>query len=167
MRLRALLNRHPALTSAAALVLAALAAALIAYQLRPDVEVATGPPKDFYTVDDGATWFVGEFNKVTPFDHDGRPAVLARVFTCDGGKTRFVGYLEKLPEGAAEKYRAAHGVPAVEDPEADDVEEMTGRLVKRKGETEWVSSRDRQRSEEIMQVRCPAGGGEPQRVLPE
>ena len=167
MRLRAFLNKHPAATIAVTLVLTAIAVFLIILQLRPDDEAVFVPRKDFYSVDDGETWFVDDIDKITPFDHDGKPAVLVRLFTCDGGKTKFVGYLEKLPDGALEKYRASRSLPANSVPEADDVAEMVGNLAKRKGETEWVPSSDRERFQQIMQVHCPGGNGEPERVRAE
>jgi len=167
MPLRAFLNRHPVATVGVVVVLIALAVVSIVYQLRPPSDVALGPRKDFYTVDDGETWFVDDIDKITPFDHDGKPAVLVHLFTCDGGKARFVGYLEKLPDGAVEKYRARMNFPASATPEADDVAEMVGSLVKRKGEMEWVASIDRERFEQITQVHCPGGTGEPERVRAE
>ena len=167
MRVRAFFNRHPAATALVVLVLTALAVASVVNQLRPQEEMRFIPPKDFYTVDDGQTWFTDDIDKITPFDHAGKPAVLVRLFTCDGGKTRFVGYLEKLPDGALEKFRAARRLPADAVPEADDVAAMVGSLVKRKGEADWVPSSDPQRYAQVTQVHCPDGGGVPDRVQPE
>ena len=48
------------------------------------------------TVDDGATYFPDDANKIPPFTKDGKEAVRARVFSCDGGKTKYVAYLERI-----------------------------------------------------------------------
>lgn len=46
----------------------------------------------FYTTDNGKTLFTDIDGKQTPFDHGGRPAVKAHLFT--DGKIRWVQYLE-------------------------------------------------------------------------
>jgi hypothetical protein len=166
MSARVFLNRHPVLTVVLVLVLTALAVTSIVYQLRPESEISQIPLRDYYTVDDGETWFVDEVNKATPFDHGGKPAVGARLFTCDGGKTRFVGYLEKLPDGAVDAYRSRMHVSAADVPEADEVAAVIGSLVKRKGDAQWVPSSDAERFAEIERVRCPDGKGEPEPVRP-
>lgn len=53
----------------------------------------------FYTLDDGKTLFEDDAAKAVSFTKDGRLAVRAHVYTCDNGRTRFVAYLERLPEG--------------------------------------------------------------------
>src|SRR5205814_8476268 len=137
--------RRPAATVAVVVLLTALAVASIVLQLRPPGELPVVSPKDFYTTDDGDTWFVDDNDKITPFDHDGRPAVLVHLFTCDGGNTKFVGYLERLPDGAVEKFRSHVQTPARFVPEADAVAALVGTLAKRKGDTGCVSSDSRQR----------------------
>lgn len=64
----------------------------------------SSPPtsKAYYTTDDGATQFVAPIALVPPFDHYGKPAYRVWMFTTDGGKTMFAGYLERYtPEGKA------------------------------------------------------------------
>ena len=163
--MRTFLNRHPAATVAVVLVLAGLAVASIVYQLRPAREVGSVPARDFYTVDDGETWFVDDADKLTPFDRAGKPAVLVHLYTCDGGRNPFVGYLERLPDGALDVFRARTHFPADRTPEADDVAEVAGSLVKRKGDADWVSSTDFEHFQQITTVRCPAGGAPLQRVF--
>ena len=58
--------------------------------------------------DDGS-WFADKAERVPPFDHHGQPAVRLHLFSCDGGKTTFVGYLEKLPEDVLQHYRIGGG----------------------------------------------------------
>ena len=56
-------------------------------------------PQAWYTTDDGATYFAHNY-EVPPFTFHGKEAVQAWVYTCDGGQTRFLGYLMRFtPEG--------------------------------------------------------------------
>lgn len=96
MGLRQKLNASPGLAVVTVLVMAGLAAGV--WYLTRSTEYAA-PTKAFYTVDDGQNLFKDDVNRVTPFDHEGKQAVKAYVYTCDGGKTRFVAYLERMPEG--------------------------------------------------------------------
>jgi hypothetical protein len=52
------------------------------------------PNKIYFTDDDGKTWFADDRSKLPPFDHAGKPAVVAHVYKC-GDKT-FVAFLERL-----------------------------------------------------------------------
>jgi hypothetical protein len=47
----------------------------------------------FYSDDDGQTWFIDTVYKSTPFDHNGKQAVRAVVYSCENGKTKFCAYL--------------------------------------------------------------------------
>src|SRR5688500_13766950 len=57
-----------------------------------NVEVRSGV---WFTTDDGKTLFTDNARKLPPFDHYGKPAYRAYVYTCDGGKTQFVAFLER------------------------------------------------------------------------
>lgn len=46
----------------------------------------------YYSTDDGTTFFRDTMH-IPPFDKNGKQAVMAMVFSCDGGKTQFIGYL--------------------------------------------------------------------------
>ena len=47
----------------------------------------------FYSDDDGQTWFIDSVYKTVPFDHNGKPAYRAVIYSCDNGKTKFCAYL--------------------------------------------------------------------------
>ncbi len=64
------------------------------------------PTQAYYSVDDGQTFFADDINLVPPFEKDGKMAVRAHVFTCDGGKTPFVAYLERYTPEAKGKIEA-------------------------------------------------------------
>jgi hypothetical protein len=109
---------------------------------KPVVVMKPGPRpvKDFYTVDDGATLFADKMETLPPFDHEGKPAVRAGVYSYDGGKTHFVAWLQKLPEDALkERIANAGGDPAKVDD--DDVAALAGWLVKKPGDAQWVNSK--------------------------
>ena len=56
-----------------------------------------------YSDDDGATWFVDSAYKVTPFDHEGKQAVRALVFTYAGGSKHFVVCLMRYSQKGQKK----------------------------------------------------------------
>ena len=49
----------------------------------------------WFTIDDGRSWFADDARKLAPFEHQGKLAVRCYVYTCDGGKTKFVTHLER------------------------------------------------------------------------
>jgi hypothetical protein len=55
-----------------------------------------GSGKAWYTDDDGRTWFADDAGRTSPFDHNGKQAYRCYVWTCDGGKSKFVSHLERL-----------------------------------------------------------------------
>ena len=59
------------------------------------------PTKSYYSVDDGASYFSDDIKLVPPFDHDGKQAVRAYLYKCEGGK-EFVGFLERYKNGVRE-----------------------------------------------------------------
>jgi hypothetical protein len=54
--------------------------------------------KACFSDDDGQTWFVDSAYKVVPFDHNGKPAVRAMVFTYDNGHKQFVQALVRYTD---------------------------------------------------------------------
>jgi hypothetical protein len=57
----------------------------------------------FYSDDDGQTWFIDSVYRTTPFDHNGKQAVRAMIYSCDHGNTKFCAYL--LRHKASDKKR--------------------------------------------------------------
>jgi hypothetical protein len=92
----------------------------------------------YYSLDEGKTYFEDKAGQLVPFTKDGKEAVRAYVFSCDNGKTKFVGYLEKLSANAraeAEKYKSAGSMP--DTPTAQRIFEG-GAMIKKPG-GEWGS----------------------------
>jgi hypothetical protein len=134
-------------------------------------------PNDFFSTDDGQTWFVASSNNLPPFDHDGKQAVKAWVYECNG--KRFVGYLErfnaeahKVMTGGASAAAPAPAAPVKNSklsPEAQARNRvslspgavmnasMNGKEYKRPGDKEWTKSTDRRKVAELMAVKCPDG----------
>jgi hypothetical protein len=104
-------------------------------QARPD----NAPAQAYFTTDDGATYFADDAKKTAPFDHNGKEAVQCFVFTSDGGKTRFVGYLQRFSvEG--KKRREAMSREQAQNESARILQLMTE--VKKPGQANWIRGND-------------------------
>jgi hypothetical protein len=99
---------------------------------RPVIATTTGT-KLFFTIDDGKTWFAADASNKAPFMHEGKQALRAHVFQCEG-KPPFVGYLSK------------HSSIAGED------------MVKKAGETRWFPY-STPNAAGIMTIKCGEGAG--------
>jgi hypothetical protein len=154
--IRESLRKHSTATATISML---VAVAALGFSLR---RATSGPPLAstlaFYTVDDGQSTFVEEMTRIPPFDHDGKIACRVWMCTCDGGKTRFPGYLERCTPTAKVRIEAAlstntkgaGGGPSVN---LSDIE------VKKPGSgNPWVSRANMNEAAKIMHVTCPNGG---------
>lgn len=137
---------------------------VIWWETRPaPVELPSG--KAFYTVDDGKTWFTDEVERIPPFQHDGKPAVRVQMFSCDGTKARFVGFLQKLPEDGLQKLKDEG--KDVEKMDDDEIAARFGWLAKRPCDSRWINSKDDSDGySRVIHVECPDGGQAVQ-ILPK
>ncbi len=149
MGIREKLNQNPRATTAATIAIVVIALGFIVWQLIP--QQPTVQTKQYYSNDDGKTWFADDMNKIMPFDKDGKPAVKANVFRCGG--TDFVGYLEKYTDDVRKKVEAARAKP-----NADQAEDFPT-VVKKPGDAKWLSPRDRG-YDKIVTVTCPSGSSD-------
>ena len=150
---------------AAAVVLVAGGALFFSVRNNP-MGPQTVPTKVFATVDDGKTVFISDLRELPPFEHDGKTAYRVWMFTTDGGKTKFPGYLERYTPEA--KKRAESALSAMKnDPSSrkgppvgpGDVE------VKRPGAgNPWVNSMSPEGSQ-VTVITAP-NGGEVEIVMP-
>lgn len=158
MSFREALSRRPALIAVVGGGLLGVGIVFSVLQLRgrgrPALPVI--PERCFYTTDDGATLFADSLSQFPPFDHDGRPAVRAYVFSCDGGKHQWVQYLEKYSNEAKKEAGAASQPP------------RSGLLVKEPGADRWVSEASAA-AQKVMDARCPDGmrAGDITAVMPD
>ena len=119
---------------------------------------ASATDQQFYSNDDGATWFADEAGKFTPFVKDGKSAYVAHVYTCDGGKTKFVLYLERYSSVAIKQIAADRAKGAKHDAFfyrqalRDAIEVKPPKAP----ESEWISQ-DAAKASKIIEPRCPDG----------
>lgn len=95
MNIREWLNNNPRITTAVTAAVIVLAVVVIVWNRSSSGPGPSGVYKVYYSDDDGNTWFEDDWQKVPPFDRNGREAVRAHVFRIGGGEP-FVGYLEKF-----------------------------------------------------------------------
>jgi hypothetical protein len=140
----------------------------------------------YYSDDDGASFFADDAKLIPPFDHHGKQAYKAYVFTCDKGKTKWVGYLEGYLPDAKKKVEEIHAVmdqmardpkSTPPPPDKDPVYalpkiQMKGLVVKRPDKpgqppNKWVSQADGAAFSSVQHPICPTGSNdEPMIVLP-
>ena len=161
------MQQHPKFSLA---VLAAAVVAVIAWVV---VYARSAPPTNvevsgtaWFSTDDGQTCFKDDQYKVPPFDHRGRPACRAYVFTCDSGKTTFVAYLERYTPEAQRRLKEMRA--SKHPPEFGEIQRIVngGVEVKKPGAGQWTKTTDPQ-AIKIRQPSCPDKPGvRPQPVLP-
>jgi hypothetical protein len=130
----------------------------------------TSSAKEFFSDDDGKTWFVEDAAKLPPIDHNGKPAYRAKVFKCAGGKP-FVGYLERYDPRDKQRFEeAAHAAESSGGSLMPGVTVAGSPEIKKPGDPEWVrlTPETNEKYSRIMQPRCPGGStAAAQPVLPE
>jgi hypothetical protein len=82
-----------------------LAAVALTYQFWPQRKADLA--QAYYTDDDGATWFADSAYKIAPFDHNGKTAVIAQVFSYDDGSKKFCAYMSKYTDDAKKRLESA------------------------------------------------------------
>jgi hypothetical protein len=107
MALREYIQQKQSLVAGASLAVVILAAVFVYFQtMGTDHSRARLLNSEFYSDDDGKTWFIDEASKLPPFDHEGKMAVQAAVFRYDDDK-QFVAYLEKFSDAQRSEIEAA------------------------------------------------------------
>jgi hypothetical protein len=115
--------------TAGAISLMLLAAVSMAYQLWPQKHYSQNSA--YFSDDDGKTWFLDSADRVPPFDHNGKPAFRAAIYSYDGGSKQFCGYLMRYNPDVQKKIEAAiaHGAnqtPPVSPQSIMNSQEFTG-----------------------------------------
>jgi hypothetical protein len=157
--IRETLNKNPGITTGVTAGIVVAAIGVIVWQLwggsGPGAS-GGGVGKQFYSDDDGATYFVDSSTKVPPFDHNGKKAVRALVFQCGDGKP-FVGMLQRYTPDAKAKVEKIQSGAKPGDVVMEDIE-ITGLEVKKPktGDTGWVKQTD-PKAGAINRVTCPDG----------
>ena len=108
---------------------------------------------------------IGLSANIPPFDHDGRQALQAAVFHC-GGKD-FVGYLIRYDKASK---AALDAMPEADrkgtNPKALQIRQ-NGEMVKKPGDTDWISLNGNRPAGQIVSPACPDGSDEtPKQISP-
>lgn len=173
MGIREQINEHRVLTGTlvGVVIAGALALGLRSACSVPDDGggVQGSAARQFFTVDDGKSWFPADASKIPPFQYEGKTAYRAKVYRCPDGKV-FVSYLERYND-ADKKRLEALTTDAARGPGAVMGQMAFTRAaeVKRPGEEQWVrwTPETGERYERMIEPRCPDGSANAEPVLPE
>jgi hypothetical protein len=111
------------------------------------------PSKYYFSTDDGATFFADDMKKVPPFQSNGKEAVRAYVYTCDGGKTKYVAYLERFSAAAKTQMEKMIAEGKVTPIELAPVS-FAGSQIKLPKAPNWIPQSN-PNSTQIMDAPCP------------
>jgi hypothetical protein len=151
--IRETLNRHSKITTI--VVICVVVAGLVAIGMELKGDDGKPPSENFFTVDDGQTWFADSATKLPPFDHNGQQAVRCYVFKGKNGK--FVGMLEKYSDGTLNML--AHRDPSI------PLRDSPPSMVKKPGEKNWQSVGGDEEAMILMHITGP-DGSDVDRVMP-
>src|SRR3954466_10383727 len=120
MGIRETLNQNPRIALGVMIGVVAIAVGYVVMQVLASRKTfPSKSPEDFFTVDDGKTFFAASRDNLPPFDYQGKQAVHAYVFECSDSHKRFVGVLER--------YSAESRKKLIETKMADPGIQMNGR----------------------------------------
>ena len=163
MGFREVLEKKPFATKMVAILFISLCAVIIWRELRSQgvpASVLKTQGKEFYSDDDGKTWFLDDQLKGSPIDHNGKPAYRALVYRCPDGKP-FVAYLAKY----SDEQQAQIARDAAKHPGPSQAQLGPLRSIRKPGETKWAANS----SPSITgypSVPCPDGAGTASPVSP-
>jgi hypothetical protein len=167
MTVREIFNSYKSVTAIFALLAPAIVIASFWHSNVVARKAAAREALAWYSDDDGKTWFSQDLRiAMPPFDHNGKKAYRAYVFTCDG-KTQFVGWLEGYTPETLRMLQQARDAAKNGPPEsgtADALRSM-GIECKKPGQGQWFNESD-SRAKSVRIITCPSGG-RVQPVLPE
>lgn len=105
MGIRETINKKSAVSTIVAICAFVVIGVVIALELSGNN--GKPPTENYFTTDDGQTWFKDSSSKLPPFDHDGATAVRCYVFQGKNGK--FVGLLEKYSDNTLKQLTSSTG----------------------------------------------------------
>jgi hypothetical protein len=110
MGIREKLSEKPSLAAGAAAIFVLIAAAIAVCSHWPEKKADLN--QALYSDDDGQTWFNDSIFRVAPFDHNGKTAVAAQIYSYDDGKKQFCGYLVRFMPDAKAQLDARSPMPS-------------------------------------------------------
>ena len=166
MSLRETINRNPtqsAVISGAIVVVAIVVLYFTVFRSSSSGSAQFLPTKNFFSDDDGKTYYIDDMTNIPPYDHNGKKAYIAKVFmTKDGPK--FVGYLESYDDKDKKRITDAmqkNNVPPSQAMQGIDV------LVKKPLGGKWVKIQGASMLEIMRAVKItPPGGKEGDEIFP-
>jgi hypothetical protein len=167
MGIRETLNEKRRLAAGIAATCVCACVLLVVWEMKGDAPPPTQQSNKAFFTDDGVKTFVDDVSRIPPFEHNGKQAIRAYLFTCDGGRTKFIGYLERLPKDSKTRLEAIQKNPAA----ANDAMGMRVRStivseVKKPNDAKWVM-KDSPEGAKVLDITCPNGKqGDPQPVIP-
>jgi hypothetical protein len=151
--IRQAINQRPVLMACTALAIigAAIGVVWITGSSRDFVAPQSLGNLEFYSDDDGATFFVDDVHELTPFRHEGKDAVRAYVYRCPGTSS-FVGYLQRQTEYGRQQRGVAGDTgsrPTIAEPPILEV--------KKPGDKNWIPVDPKHFTKvlDVMNVLCP------------
>jgi hypothetical protein len=162
MGIRENLAKNKNLSTSLSIGLILVAAVILAWHFWPEKKANLS--QAFFSDDDGQTWFQDSVYLIPPFDHNGKTAVRAEIFTYDSGKKPFCAYLAKYTDEAKKRLEDSiaeakkNGQPPNSASAfADPMYLRANLLVKKPGAgNPWVPSIDHS-SAQITSIQSPDG----------
>ncbi len=154
MNIRKILEQNQGGAAAVLLAIIAILVGAIGYRSFVNAGPDRATDKAFYSVDDGRSYFLDDADKISGFDHEGRPAYRAHVFRAADGAP-FVGYLERLTPEARERLAAADQ-PRHADPAAPRGPALRDQEIKKPGDAGWTK-RSEPAALRVLDIRAPGG----------
>jgi hypothetical protein len=151
MTIRETLEQHQGAVKIAISLVVLVSIVMIFTELRgdrPNYDVSRAG-KDFFSEDDGATWFLADGLKGSPFNDNGATAYRAMVFRCGSGQP-FIAYLAKYSDDQIRRWHAEAAVSGGQTRVAGE----TPKLLKKPGDSAWKAAPP---GLEYPPVSCPDG----------
>jgi hypothetical protein len=101
MSVREAINSRKSVGIAISILFLIVAAVILAYSMLPAHRIKGD--KTFFTDDDGQTWFLDFVYLTPPFDHNGKTAVRAMIYSYDHGNRTFCAYLMRYTPDAKKR----------------------------------------------------------------
>ena len=125
MSVREAINNKKSVGVGASILFLAAAAVILIYTQMPEHRIKGD--KTFFTDDDGQTWFSDSIFRTPPYDHDGKTAVRAMIYSYDHGNKTYCAYLMRFTKDAKKRLDDAFADAARQDKPPSSVGLFTDR----------------------------------------